>query len=89
MEDAPAIVARTLGQAEIAVTDPQINKPFGALSAPLPGEDAYVVGRSTCGASGGETGKGLRLMRLPFTIIHRIFAGLVARCVRFMHFVYD
>jgi hypothetical protein len=72
-------VTRTLGQVEIAVTDLQRNKPFGALPAPMPREDAYVVGRSACGASGGgENGEDLRLIRLPFTITNWIIMGLVA-----------
>jgi AraC-like DNA-binding protein len=43
LEDAPAIVTRTLGQSEIAVTDLQIKKPSGMLSAALPRIDAFMV----------------------------------------------
>jgi AraC family transcriptional regulator len=43
LEDAPAIVTRTLGQAEIAVTDIHVINPSGTLSAALPRVDAYMV----------------------------------------------
>jgi len=43
LEDAPAIVTRTLGQAEIAVTDIHVINPSGTLSAPLPRVDAYMI----------------------------------------------
>lgn len=43
LEDAPAIVTRRLGQAEIAVTDIHVLKPSGTLSAALPRVDAYMV----------------------------------------------
>jgi len=43
LEDAPAIVTRSLGQAEIAVTDIHVLKPSGTLSAALPRVDAYMV----------------------------------------------
>lgn len=43
LEDTPAIVTRTLGQAEIAVTDIHVLKPSGMLSAALPRVDAYMV----------------------------------------------
>src|SRR5579863_1751361 len=43
LEDAPAIVTRSLGQAEIAVTDIHVLKPSGTLSAALPRVDAYGI----------------------------------------------
>jgi AraC family transcriptional regulator len=43
LEDTPAIVTRTLGQAVIAVTDIHVLKPSGTLSAALPRVDAYMV----------------------------------------------
>lgn len=43
LEEAPAIVTRTLGQAEIAVTDIHVLKPSGTLSAALPRVDAYGI----------------------------------------------
>jgi AraC family transcriptional regulator len=43
LEDAPAIVTRTLGQAEIAVTDIHVINPSGTLSAPLPRVNAYGI----------------------------------------------
>lgn len=43
LEDAPAIVTRTLGQAEIAATDIHVINPSGTLSAPLPRVNAYGI----------------------------------------------
>jgi AraC-like DNA-binding protein len=43
LENTPAIVTRTLRQAEIAVTDIHVLKPSGTLSAALPRVDAYMV----------------------------------------------
>ena len=43
LEDAPAIVTRTLGQAEITVTDIHVINPSGTLSAALPRVDGYMV----------------------------------------------
>ncbi|MEH2561550.1 hypothetical protein [Bradyrhizobium sp. AZCC 2289] len=43
LEDAPAIVTRTLGKAEIAVTDIHVINPSGTLSAPLPRVNAYGI----------------------------------------------
>jgi AraC family transcriptional regulator len=42
-ENTFAIVTRTLGQAEIAVTDVHVLKPSGTLSDPLPNVDAYMI----------------------------------------------
>ena len=42
-ENTPAIVTRTLGQSEIAVTDVHVLKPSGTLSDPLPNVDAYMI----------------------------------------------
>ncbi|MET4255103.1 AraC family transcriptional regulator [Bradyrhizobium sp. S3.12.5] len=49
LEAAPAIVTRTLGQAEIAVTDLQVRNPSGQLSAPLPRVDAYLISLTVSG----------------------------------------
>ena len=43
LEEAPAIVTRTLGQAEVAVTLLQVINPTHALSGALPSVDAYMV----------------------------------------------
>lgn len=43
LDEAPAIVTRTLGQAEIAVTDIHVLKPSRTLSGALPCVDAYGI----------------------------------------------
>jgi AraC family transcriptional regulator len=42
LKDAPSVVTRTLGQAEIGVTDIRVHHPPGTLSALLPRVDAYM-----------------------------------------------
>ena len=42
-EDAPFVVTRTLPQAEIAVTEIMVLRPFGRTSDPLPRQDAYMI----------------------------------------------
>ena len=43
-DEAPAFVAKTLKRAEIAVTHLQCRRPNRGLTAPIPIEDAYLVG---------------------------------------------
>lgn len=44
LEDAPAIVTRTLRGSEIAVTEVRSERPDYAISDPIPQEDAYLIG---------------------------------------------
>jgi AraC family transcriptional regulator len=42
-EDAPFAVTRSLPQAEIAVTEIKVLRPFGRISDPFPRQDAYMI----------------------------------------------
>ena len=42
-EDAPFAVTRSLPQAELAVTEIKVLRPFGRISDPLPRQDAYMI----------------------------------------------
>lgn len=43
LEDAPAIVTRTLPQAQFAAIEIRVDQPTGQLSDPIPPDDAYVI----------------------------------------------